>query len=239
MTSYETHTEIDIAPNETPDSSAIVQIFAPGCTIEQARQDWQAGYEFMRKDNIDFYKALELVVQMIEFLEIEIMPDGTLHQASMPPEAVYPYNPALFRGFGDIDDRSFIDNWVNILHDKDVPVSKADFDLALQQVKHNKQRGLPLDALTPEQEAARPPHPLLVWLRDLDLASAEIKRISTKRGVRSNGLRRLYNDQAHRQLRFHAFTDLMAVHVTDPTVPLGAKVKTTLGNIFPWKSANA
>lgn len=92
-----------------------------------------------------------------------------------------------------------------------------------------------LDALVALQETGRVPDPVLSWLRALDLGSARVMEVTTRRGIKATDLHDLYCEQTNSTITLTRFGECMRAHVLDPTVPLSPKVKKEDGWYYPLK----
>lgn len=112
-------------------------------------------------------------------------------------------------------------------------VSSLDYELLWLSVETFK----PSPIITVRQEllafqnSARPISALLRWLRELDLGCREVRAITTRWGVRADGLHELYL-QTGVSISRQKFAEEMLWHFSDPSTPFGAKRKVEIGAVY-------
>lgn len=96
----------------------------------------------------------------------------------------------------------------------------------------------PLSGVRPEllafQKRARPVPAMLRWLRKLDLGSQEVRAITTRHGIRADGLHELYL-RTGVSISRQKFAEEMVLHFSDPATPFGSKKKIELGAVYCLK----
>ena len=116
-------------------------------------------------------------------------------------------------------------------------VSSADYNLLWRSVDTFAPSPIMphLESLFRHQGDARPSGSLLGWLRDLNLQSEPMRRITTRQGVRAEGLRAQFRVQTGEDLTQFRFSKEMERHLLDPAVPFDYKVRTELGALYRVK----
>lgn len=86
------------------------------------------------------------------------------------------------------------------------------------------------------QNIGRPTPPLLSWLRTLDVASSAVKAVTTRFGVRADGLRELYMMQMSTIVSNQRFKEEMTTYLGDPLVPFAEWRAVEIGKVYTLKS---
>lgn len=85
------------------------------------------------------------------------------------------------------------------------------------------------------QNRSRPVSVHLIWLRNLDVNSEPVKAITTRAGVRADGLHELFMVQTGSQVSKRKFADDMTAALSEPDVPFDGKHKTQNGHFYRIK----
>jgi hypothetical protein len=92
-----------------------------------------------------------------------------------------------------------------------------------------------LGALVRHQAGACRPDDLKTWLLGLNLTSEAARRITTRDGLRAQGLHELFCVETGSTVSLSRFGLELKRHVADPAVPLAPKIKTERGWFYPPK----
>jgi hypothetical protein len=90
-----------------------------------------------------------------------------------------------------------------------------------------------LGALVRHQAVSRRPDDLKAWLLGLDPGSEAVRRVTTREGVRAQGLHELFCVETGSTISLTRFGLEMKRHVADPAVPLAPKITTERGKFYP------
>lgn len=110
-------------------------------------------------------------------------------------------------------------------------VAAVDYDLLWRSVDAFQPSPIQphLAALLLHQGAGQPEGPLLRWLKTLDLQSEAVLRITTRQGVRAQGLHDLYVAQTKTSVSPRRFADEMQRYLLLPDGPFADKVRSESG----------
>lgn len=113
-------------------------------------------------------------------------------------------------------------------------VEAVDYDLLWRSVDAFQPSPIQphLAALLLHQGAGQPESPLLRWLKTLDLQSEAVLRITTRYGVRAQGLHDLYVAQTNTSVSPKRFADEMQRYLLLPDGQFADKVRTESGVLY-------
>jgi hypothetical protein len=92
-----------------------------------------------------------------------------------------------------------------------------------------------LGGLHTHQKRGRPVSAHLVWVRNLDIRLEPVKAITTRAGVRADGLHELFMVQTGNRVSKRKFAEDMTMALSDPGVPFDGKHKTQNGQFYRFK----